>query len=443
MIGLAATRTGRLRYLYGALGAVAGLAGAGVGVFPMNELGTHALVALTFFNLGWIVVAARVDWTSSGGPIRGSRAGCPSSGRSPWSRSSASWSASRPRACSPRTASAAPEERRRVLDRPDARVGAHRRHPRVGVPDRIRVASGDGHPMKAKRRVVTATGRPAAARRTPTVRRARPTIVPTPAEARHRPRAARPASARPGAPRPAGARRAGRPRGRPRSWARAAEPDPRGVGHVRLRRRVRRRRRRRPARGDLLQGNDPAAADRQPDAARDRDAGRDAQLDRPPEPGRRRRHREVRRDVDGLARAGHRQRRGRVGGGLRRGRAPARRRPGRRRHRAQHLVPERRQGRAPVRHRCRGRRRGDRGRPAGHRPAAPREAVAQRGRHPADRAGHRRRRRRRAHGHQHAVGHRGRARSPEAAPRATSTAGSRDRRSSPSPSGSCTRRSRP
>ena len=37
------------------------------------------------------------------------------------------------------------------------------------------------------------------------------------------------------------------------------------------------------------------AADRQSDAARDRDAGRDAQLDRAPEPGRRRRAREVRR----------------------------------------------------------------------------------------------------------------------------------------------------
>ena len=75
-----------------------------------------------------------------------------------------------------------------------------------------------------------------------------------------------------------------------------AEPDPRRVRHVRLRHRVRRRRRRPAPRGDLLQGHDAQAADRQRHAARDRDTGRDAELDRPPEPGRRRRHREVRRE---------------------------------------------------------------------------------------------------------------------------------------------------
>ena len=63
IVGLAVTRTGALRFVYGALGAIAGIAGAGVGVFPMNELGTHALVALTFFNLGWIVVGlASIDF---------------------------------------------------------------------------------------------------------------------------------------------------------------------------------------------------------------------------------------------------------------------------------------------------------------------------------------------------------------------------------------------
>jgi hypothetical membrane protein len=63
MTGLSVTRTGWLRYLYGPLGVVAGLAGTGVGVFPMNELSTHALVALTFFMLGWIVVAlASIDF---------------------------------------------------------------------------------------------------------------------------------------------------------------------------------------------------------------------------------------------------------------------------------------------------------------------------------------------------------------------------------------------
>ena len=52
---------------------------------------------------------------------------------------------------------------------------------------------------------------------------------------------------------PAGERR---PVGRPGPRPRPAQPDPRRVGHVRLRHRVRRRRRRRPARRDLLQGHD-------------------------------------------------------------------------------------------------------------------------------------------------------------------------------------------
>ena len=65
--------------------------------------------------------------------------------------------------------------------------------------------------------------------------------------------------------------------------------------------------------GICCKGTTLKAAHRQPDAARDRDAGRDAQLDRAPEPGRRRGHREVRRDVDDVEDAGHRQRRGRVG----------------------------------------------------------------------------------------------------------------------------------
>ena len=53
--------------------------------------------------------------------------------------------------------------------------------------------------------------------------------------------------------------------------------------------------------------------------------------------------------------------------------------------------------------------RGDRRRPAGDRPAAAGQAVAERRRHPADRAGHRRRRRRRADRDQHAVRDRRRA----------------------------------
>ena len=56
MFGLALTRTSRLRVFYGMLGVVAGIAGTGVGIFPMNDLDRHAIVALTFFNLGWIAV---------------------------------------------------------------------------------------------------------------------------------------------------------------------------------------------------------------------------------------------------------------------------------------------------------------------------------------------------------------------------------------------------
>jgi hypothetical membrane protein len=55
MIGLASARAGRLRWVYGVLGVVAGAAGALVGVLPMNYLDQHAVVALTFFNLGLVV----------------------------------------------------------------------------------------------------------------------------------------------------------------------------------------------------------------------------------------------------------------------------------------------------------------------------------------------------------------------------------------------------
>jgi hypothetical membrane protein len=69
MLGLAVTRTGRLRWLYGPLGIVAGLAGTGVGIYPMNQLDMHALVALTFFNLGWIVVGiASIDFLRAHDP---------------------------------------------------------------------------------------------------------------------------------------------------------------------------------------------------------------------------------------------------------------------------------------------------------------------------------------------------------------------------------------
>ncbi len=57
MAGLAIDATDRLRWVYGPVGIVAGIAGALVGVFPMNNRDVHGLVAFTFFNLGWIAVA--------------------------------------------------------------------------------------------------------------------------------------------------------------------------------------------------------------------------------------------------------------------------------------------------------------------------------------------------------------------------------------------------
>lgn len=63
MTGLRLARTGRFAWLYGTIGAVAGVAGAYVGIFPMNQLQLHALAALAFFNLGWIAVGlASVDF---------------------------------------------------------------------------------------------------------------------------------------------------------------------------------------------------------------------------------------------------------------------------------------------------------------------------------------------------------------------------------------------
>jgi hypothetical membrane protein len=63
MVGLAATRTGAIRYAYGLTGVVAGVGGALVGTFPMNDLDTHALVALTFFLLGLVtVLLASIDF---------------------------------------------------------------------------------------------------------------------------------------------------------------------------------------------------------------------------------------------------------------------------------------------------------------------------------------------------------------------------------------------
>jgi hypothetical membrane protein len=69
MVGLAAVRTGWLRFVFGAIGVVAGIAGAFVGVYPMNNLDVHGIVALTFFNLGWIAVGlASIDFLRNRDP---------------------------------------------------------------------------------------------------------------------------------------------------------------------------------------------------------------------------------------------------------------------------------------------------------------------------------------------------------------------------------------
>lgn len=62
MIGMAASRSGWIRFVYGAAGAIAGIGGALVGVFPMNNPAPHGLAALTFFDAGWVAVGlASID----------------------------------------------------------------------------------------------------------------------------------------------------------------------------------------------------------------------------------------------------------------------------------------------------------------------------------------------------------------------------------------------
>jgi hypothetical membrane protein len=53
-VGLARGTTGWLRFVIAVFGVVSGVAGALVGVFPMNRIDIHRLVALTFFLTGWI-----------------------------------------------------------------------------------------------------------------------------------------------------------------------------------------------------------------------------------------------------------------------------------------------------------------------------------------------------------------------------------------------------
>jgi hypothetical membrane protein len=56
MSALGLVHGGRLAWLYVPVSIIAGVSGALVGVFPMNQIDIHRLVALGFFNLGWICV---------------------------------------------------------------------------------------------------------------------------------------------------------------------------------------------------------------------------------------------------------------------------------------------------------------------------------------------------------------------------------------------------
>lgn len=56
MAALGVLRRTRLAWLYLPIGVVAGVSGALVGIFPMNNRGIHIMVALGFFVLGWIAV---------------------------------------------------------------------------------------------------------------------------------------------------------------------------------------------------------------------------------------------------------------------------------------------------------------------------------------------------------------------------------------------------
>jgi hypothetical membrane protein len=63
MTSLAMTRRGGLARAYGPIGAVAGIAGALVGRFPMNRIVPHAIASVSFFNLTALAIAlASVDF---------------------------------------------------------------------------------------------------------------------------------------------------------------------------------------------------------------------------------------------------------------------------------------------------------------------------------------------------------------------------------------------
>jgi hypothetical membrane protein len=58
MAALASVRGGRLGRAYGRIGVTAGVAGALVGLFPMNRILPHAVVSTSFFNLAALAIAA-------------------------------------------------------------------------------------------------------------------------------------------------------------------------------------------------------------------------------------------------------------------------------------------------------------------------------------------------------------------------------------------------
>lgn len=57
MASLAATRRGRLARAYGPIGAIGGVAGTLVGLFPMNRIIPHAITSISFFNLTALAIA--------------------------------------------------------------------------------------------------------------------------------------------------------------------------------------------------------------------------------------------------------------------------------------------------------------------------------------------------------------------------------------------------
>jgi hypothetical membrane protein len=57
ILGLARVRGGTAGLAFGATGVLAGLAGALVGVFSVNDIDRHTLATYAFFNLGWVTLA--------------------------------------------------------------------------------------------------------------------------------------------------------------------------------------------------------------------------------------------------------------------------------------------------------------------------------------------------------------------------------------------------